>query len=315
MSEPLPHSAIYFGDSRDHWWHADQLELFARRLELSRRRRVLDVGCGYGHWGRALLPLLAADVHLSGIDPEARSVAEAERRTRAFAAERGLGGRFDWQVAHAEHLPYADGTFDLVTAQTVLIHVRDVGVVLAELARVLAPGGLLLLAEPNNVAGVTAALIDGPEADPELVLALTELELRIQRGKYALGEGFNSAGEYLVRHLDARWFTDVRGWLCDRSYPLVPPYTEPGARADLDDLREFQAKGWYNRTREDALRYYLAGGGDAEHFARSWALGLAHDATRLARAEAGQLYAGGGHVFHVLAATRRGLDVASAPTA
>lgn len=315
MSEPLPHSAIYFGDSRDHWWHADQLELFARRLELGRRRRVLDVGCGYGHWGRALLPLLAPDVHLSGIDPEARSVAEAEQRTRAFAAARAHRGTFDWQVAHAERLPFADGTFDLVTAQTVLIHVRDVAVVLAELARVLAPGGLLLLAEPNNVAGVTAALIDGPEVDPDLVLTLTELELRIQRGKYVLGEGFNSAGEYLLGQLDRRSFTDLRGWLCDRSFPLLPPYDEPGARADLADLREFQAQGWYNRTREDALRYYLAGGGDAERFARAWAMGLAHDAARLAKADAGQLYAGGGHVFHVLAATRRGLDGASASTA
>jgi SAM-dependent methyltransferase len=315
MSEPLPHSAIYFGDSRDHWWHADQLELFARRLDLGRRRRVLDVGCGYGHWGRALLPLLAPDVHLSSIDPEARSVAEAERRTTAFTVTRGHAGTFDWQVAYAERLPFADGTFDLVTAQTVLIHVHDVAVVIAELTRVLAPGGLLLLAEPNNVAGVTAALIDGPEVDPELVLTLTELELRIQRGKYKLGEGFNSAGEYLVRYLDPRAYTDVRGWLCDRSYPMTPPYAEPGARADLADLREFQAQGWYNRAREDALRYYLAGGGDVERFAQAWAMGLAHDAARLARAEAGHLYAGGGHVFHVVAATRRGLDGTSAGTA
>ena len=305
MSETLPHSAIYFGDSRDHWWHADQLELFARRVHFGARRRALDVGCGYGHWGRALLPLLAPDVHLSSIDPEARSVAEAERRTAAFVEARGLGARLDWRVAAAEQLPFADGTFDLVTAQTVLIHVRDVDVVLAELARVLAPGGLLFLAEPNNIGGVAAALVDGPDVDPDLIVTLTELEARIQRGKYLLGEGFNSAGEYLIRHLSTDLFTDVRGWLCDRSYPLVPPYADVAARADLEDLRHFQAMGWYARTREDALRYYRAGGGGEVRFERAWAMGLAYDASRLARAEAGQLYSGGGHVFHVLAATRR----------
>jgi SAM-dependent methyltransferase len=305
VSEPLPHSAIYFGDSRDHWWHADQLELFARRLDLGRRRRALDVGCGYGHWGRALLPLLAPGVHLSSLDPEPRSVAEAEQRTRAFVGARGLTATLEWHVAAAERLPFPDGSFDLVTAQTVLIHVRDVDVVLAELARVLAPGGLLLLAEPNNLGGVAAALVDGPDVDPDLIVTLTELEARIQRGKYLLGEGFNSAGEYLIRHLSTHLFADVRGWLCDRSYPLVPPYAGVAAQADLEDLRHFQAMGWYGRTREDALRYYQAGGGDEARFERAWVMGLAYDAKRLARAEAGTLFAGGGHVFHVLAATRR----------
>src|SRR4051812_44702072 len=40
------------GDWRDTWWNADFLDLMARRWGLSSALRVLDVGCGVGHWGR-----------------------------------------------------------------------------------------------------------------------------------------------------------------------------------------------------------------------------------------------------------------------
>ncbi len=304
MSEPLPHSAIYFGDSRDHWWNADFIALMAQRLELARYRRVLDVGCGYGHWARVWLPHLAAGAQLTGIDPEARSVDEAAARTRAFAEQRGLEVALDWRVARAEALPFPDGAFDLVTAQTVLIHVPDVAAAVAELYRVLAPGGLLLVAEPNNVAGTCANLVTRPDQDPERVLPLVELEMRIQRGKYLLGEGYNSAGEYLVEHLDPARFEDVRSWLCDRPYALAPPYAGPGPQAEIAEYRAFAENGWHGRPREDAERYYRAGGGTEAAFEAAWALGLAWDRERLDRIAAGTYASGGGHVFHLIAAQR-----------
>ena len=48
------HSAVWFGDQRDFWWNADQVELVGRRLGLGGMREVLDVGAGIGHWGRVL---------------------------------------------------------------------------------------------------------------------------------------------------------------------------------------------------------------------------------------------------------------------
>lgn len=304
MTEPLPHSAIYFGDTRDHWWNGDFIALMARRLDLARHRRVLDVGCGYGHWARVWLPHLAPGAQLTGIDPEARSVAEAARRTQAFAAQRGLDVALDWRTASVESLPFPDGAFDLVTAQTVLIHVHDVSAAIAEMHRVLAPGGLFLVAEPNNIAGTCGNLVMGPEQDPAALLALTELEVRIQRGKYLLGEGHNSAGEYLLGHLDAARFTDVRSWLCDRPYALAPPYAQAQQQAEIAEYREFAAKGWHGRPRDVAERYYLAGGGTQAAFDAAWAIGLAWDAERLARIDAGTYASGGGHVFHLIAARR-----------
>ena len=61
-----------------------------------------------------------------------------------------------FQAGRAESLPFPDGSFDLVTCQTVLIHVREPSVALREYLRVVRPGGRLLLIEPNNAAGMLA---------------------------------------------------------------------------------------------------------------------------------------------------------------
>ncbi len=303
--ETLPHSAIYFGDARDFWWNADFLDLMARRLDLSRHRRVLDVGCGYGHWTRLWLPRLPAGVEVTGVDREARSLAHAKDRTDAMVATRGLDVGTRWVEGSVEALPFADGAFDLVTAQTLLLHVKDVGVAIAEMTRVLAAGGLMLLAEPNNLAGTMAARVTDPHLDVPRALRALELELRIQRGKHVSGEGFNSAGELLPRHLDPAGFTDVQQWLCDRPYGLYPPYDRSGAQEEIEEYRQFAQNGWFGRPREEALAWFLAGGGAEEAFEVAWQEGLEEDRRMLEGIAAGTWASAGGHVFHLLAARKR----------
>lgn len=115
-----PHSADYFGDTRDFWWNRDFLELMSVRWKLPAVQKALDVGCGIGHWGRCLAPLLPADCMLTGIDREPRWVQEARQRSDEF-------GQIvpSFCQGEAERLPFADDSFDLVTCQTLLIHVKD----------------------------------------------------------------------------------------------------------------------------------------------------------------------------------------------
>src|SRR5262249_4652272 len=185
------HSAEHFGDTRDHWWNLDFLELMARRLSFDRVRDVLDVGCGVGHWGRLLAQVLPATARVQGVDRDPHWVEHAAARVS------GLGGRFSYQVAVAERLPFADASFDLVTCQTVLIHAPDPGAVIDEMIRVTRPGGLLLAAEPNNIAN--ALVFDSVNFhDPvDEVVARVRLQLICERGKAALGEGHNSIGDLL----------------------------------------------------------------------------------------------------------------------
>jgi ubiquinone/menaquinone biosynthesis C-methylase UbiE len=92
-------------------------------------RRVLEVGGGTGELAERIVRELGAT--LSFVDQSERMV--------ELAQARGL----DAQVGDVRDLPFADGTFDTAVAAWMLYHVPDVDRALAELARVLAPGGAL----------------------------------------------------------------------------------------------------------------------------------------------------------------------------
>ncbi|WNO70246.1 class I SAM-dependent methyltransferase [Streptomyces sp. AM8-1-1] len=96
-------------------------------------RRVLDAGCGSGPLTAALRDCGAV---VTGIDASAGMLALARRR---------LGDAADLHVVDLrDRLPFADGAFDDVVASLVLHYLEDWGPTLAELRRVLRPGGRLI---------------------------------------------------------------------------------------------------------------------------------------------------------------------------
>lgn len=86
-TEPA-HSAEFLGGHRDYWWNQDYLELMALRLAFAKVSRVLDVGCGQGHWGRTVLRHMPESARLVGVDPEPRWAEKAA----AAASERMISG-------------------------------------------------------------------------------------------------------------------------------------------------------------------------------------------------------------------------------
>lgn len=108
--------------------------------------RALDVGCGEGRFCRMLADL---GIAATGVDPTAALIAEA--------AHRDPGG--DYRVGVGEALDFPDGGFDLVVSYLSLIDIADIGAAIAAMARVLRPGGTLLIA--NLTSFNTAGLPDG----------------------------------------------------------------------------------------------------------------------------------------------------------
>ena len=101
--------------------------------------RILDVGCGLG--GKTVWYAELGASLVVGVDLDAKHT----RQSRRFAAARGLSERIAIARGDAMRLPFAPHRFDIVTANDSLEHFADPGAALAELARVLVPGGRLYL--------------------------------------------------------------------------------------------------------------------------------------------------------------------------
>jgi ubiquinone/menaquinone biosynthesis C-methylase UbiE len=144
--------------NRDRWrryWEKEsasydrQMQFFERLLAPDSRAWVcsqatgstLEVGVGTG----LNLPFYPAGIKLTGIDFSAAMLELARRRAGQ------LGRDVDLREADALDLPFPDGCFDAVVATYVLCAVPDEGRAVSEMARVLRPGGILLLAD--HIAG------------------------------------------------------------------------------------------------------------------------------------------------------------------
>lgn len=243
------------GGWRDLWWNPDFLDLIARRLDLASVHDALDVGCGAGHWTRTIARLLAPDAQITGVDREAAFLEYARADAPAH---------WSWRQAEAHTLPFPDASFDLVTCQTVLIHLSDPGRALAEWVRVLRPGGRLLLAEPDNLAGKVAHLGSDPAVPDADIETLVHFLLACQRGKRALGEGDDRIGARMPGLLAGLGLSQIQAWNNDRCVALHPPYASREMQVALQQELAWAREGitTLTGTVHDATRLFTAGGGE-----------------------------------------------------
>lgn len=171
---------IFYQVEQSHWWYVGRRKILSGFLEeickqvKDRRPRILDVGCGTG----ANLLMLAKYGDAEGVDISDDAL--------MFCRERGLQ---NVKKGAAEELPYADNSFDLVTALDVVEHLDDDVAGLREMRRVLRPGGRALLFVP------TFMFLWGLQDDvsnhrrryrlPELKRVLDEAGFEVERATYA----------------------------------------------------------------------------------------------------------------------------------
>jgi SAM-dependent methyltransferase len=147
----------------------DAKEILWRTIEAWQPRRVLEVGGGEGELAERMQRELGAEVTFVDFSPRMVELARA----------RGV----DAQEGDVQALPFADGSFDTVVSAWMLYHVPDLDRGLAEMARVLVPGGALI-AVTNSV---------------DHIAELREL-LAYPPGAFEMSFNSENGEEYLRRH-------------------------------------------------------------------------------------------------------------------
>ncbi len=121
---------------------------------LTGNERVLDIGAGYGGSARYIAATYGCSVvalNLSKVENE---------RDRRMNKEQGLDHLIDVVDASFESLPYADASFDVVWSQDAILHSGERERVLAEVARVLRPGGTFVFTDPMQTDDCPAGVLD-----------------------------------------------------------------------------------------------------------------------------------------------------------
>lgn len=210
------------------------------RLPLRAGDRVLDIGCGPAWFWAASQGHFPAGLHLTLADQSEGMVKEAVERCTplGFASVTG-------QQADVTALPFAGHSFDTVIAMHMLYHVSDQAKAIAELHRVLKPGG-------------TLAVTTNGVADLKELYALTTAFGGAPVNPAAVAFGFEAA-EALLR----AQFGNVTEALCPGGLHVTDPEVvflaltsyPPGDRASDEQLAAF---------REAIARAFEAGGGVLE---------------------------------------------------
>ncbi|MDO9382980.1 MAG: methyltransferase domain-containing protein [Hyphomicrobiaceae bacterium] len=266
-----PHSAAQFTPARDHWWHADFLDLMAKRLDLGACRNVLELGAGKGHWTSLILERIAPDGRITAVERERRWIAAIERRFAGNDRVRALQGDIT-------SLALEPRQYDMVTCQTVLMHLQNVPAVLHDAYDLLAPGGLLLVSEPDNFANRISLTSVVASLTAEQFGQVAAMWWAFEKGRESHGLGEEWIAVRLPALINAAGFTGLKAYHNDRPAMLAPPYTSKEERAAITDWLAAPAHETDVAGREEVLRFVLAGGMDEATFDRAWVILSAVDA-------------------------------------
>jgi len=201
--------------------------------------QLLDVGCGPGSITLGLAEVVAPG-QVVGIDLQSAQIEQA----RVRAAERGIA-TVRFEVADIYRLPFPDGSFDAAFANGVLMHLRKPVRALEELRRVLRPGGIAGIRDPDLGASLYA---------PTTPLLEQWLAMRVRVRQH------NGADPFLSRHyrrllLEAGFVRGEAGASVDSAGSLEETRRQAAfLKAMLQGLgRTVVAQEWMDQATVDAL--------------------------------------------------------------
>lgn len=118
--------------------------LLIKELGVKAGDHVLDIGCGTGRLGEHILKIIGKDGRFIGVDPSEHRIKIAQQKVKLYTnASFELG-------SESNVSRFADNSFDVVYLNFVFHHITDKAAVLAQINRILKPGGKLGIADPDK---------------------------------------------------------------------------------------------------------------------------------------------------------------------
>ncbi len=252
-------------------WPEDTVEKLAAWMGLKAGMSVVDAGCGLGYLGYTYWPYFGKGGRYLGVDMSWELLQDAAAGAKKWARK----GKAFFIAGDVLGLPFPDNFADCVMCQTLLIHQKEPGLVLAEMARVAKPGGLILCKEPDNISSMLAKRCSSlPELDIEVELLLKKATLITNKGRIKLGRGDFGIGRRVPVMMKELGLTDIDARNHDQINLLLPPYDGPIQQHRLETMKLYmgfdrdrkERHYWRKRQKEE----FLAGGGDPREFQRCW---------------------------------------------
>ena len=192
--------------------------------------RILDFGCGPGTISVGLAKAVAPG-ELHGVDMEESQVDQARLVAKANGQDNAI-----FHVADVTHMPFEDGFFDVAHCHNVLMHIPDTAAVLAEVKRVLKPGGIIGCREMIGASSFTR---------PDFGVIRKSWDMF--EDLLAADDGHPQMGKELKTHIAGAGFTNVRTTM---SFDI---YSSP---ADVEFVYGFANKWFLSpEITEAAIKY------------------------------------------------------------
>lgn len=251
---------------RKYLLHEDTLEQLASWMQLRPGMTVVDVGCGLGYLGYTYWPWYGEHGHYLGVDQSLDLLRDAQEATKNWVRD----GRATFINGDVYQLPLIDDFADVVMCQALLINLEKPDTALAEMVRVVKPGGLVICQEPDNVLPrVGRNVLSIPELDLEDLLLYARVYLICNKGRIKMGCGDAAIGPKVPHMMKRATLIDVDVRLNDRGFYLEAPYDTPQQQHTLAVLKDHWLEGegrktWLAREKE----HFLAGGGNIQDYNR-----------------------------------------------
>ena len=229
LDQTKGHSEEFFGEHRNYWYNMDFLELMAKRWDLKNASSLLDVGCGQCHWSSLLSHFLKPGSRVVAVDKDIKWSA-GNTQTHKYFEDKGLN--FELQHGDVYDLPFPDHSFDVVTAQTLLIHLQSPKKALSEMKRIVKPDGIVICAEPNTITQSLLKDSSSAQSTIEDRLAAVRYALVYEQGKIKSGQGDDSIGDLLPGIMHEVGFQSIKTYMSDKCNTVIPPY-------DTDEMKTF----------------------------------------------------------------------------